>query len=730
MNRAAAVLAALAVVAAAGRTRATATLDESNGIYADDFCDFAGLSFEQNVRVAGQSVPPPADQPKNEALRCGVRLALSDWSFTQCCTRDVDSISVPFDAPGAALGDTAALTSPGAGCTVLNDTAVKAGQTLTLWQHVYQAGADLTLNPAITVTLMNQNNVWVARPEAHADHVEAITSSTNPYLVRGPFARDLTPGKAYTVTFSSAFCETLNCLGPITTQGAELGVYDVVYGGTELAPPVHVMMGSYSAAPAGSFFNMGVSSPITLEVPVPKLLPAGNGFEYRIRMTFTEDGTPASPLCSPLCSASVWVDTVTVMAQGRPLTPQGFSVAPCPAGQKPCRTGCIDNALPCGWDAASVYVDTGSYVSPVFDSLSDRTIWDTLWWSVDQNIANNWPQTPVAIKWRVGNTLTPGIWLNHPWEFNWTVDMSTTCYNEYADDGTSNSNCHPDLLGHTTTCDPSTLPVSGRDVTVWPCPPPYPPPLPNTGSVPVTWTGGGTLVGRYFQYEVDFTSNFANGILPPEAAANGIRYENWALTPALKGLRVYYQPQRGMVVSAAVSPQQIVGWKSVSYATDLSSGGSIQVDVLDGNGVPLFTNVPSGFSLAGLDIGRYPRLKLRAFVDNEGDAKARPVLKTWSLNWQSASDPLQVGCNTVSLATGEPCQIVVVLTAARTATVTVHDAAGQLVRRFWDGTLQAGLSRWAWDGRNDHGQLVAPGVYFVSLLAREIRGIKRVAVVR
>ena len=68
-------------------------------------------------------------------------------------------------------------------------------------------------------------------------------------------------------------------------------------------------------------------------------------------------------------------------------TPTGL-VGPatdCPAGTVPCGPDCITPGLPCGWDGATWYDESCSYLSPVFDSLSTKTVWDTVWWRIRQN---------------------------------------------------------------------------------------------------------------------------------------------------------------------------------------------------------------------------------------------------------------------------------------------------------------------------------------------------------
>ena len=49
------------------------------------------------------------------------------------------------------------------------------------------------------------------------------------------------------------------------------------------------------------------------------------------------------------------------------------------------------------------------------------------------------------------------------------------------------------------------------------------------------------------------------------------------------------------------------------------------------------------------------------------------------------------------------------------ATVVLFDASGRVVRRLHDGELPAGETSLSWDGRNDDGEDVPPGVYFATV---------------
>ncbi len=64
--------------------------------------------------------------------------------------------------------------------------------------------------------------------------------------------------------------------------------------------------------------------------------------------------------------------------------------------------------------------------------------------------------------------------------------------------------------------------------------------------------------------------------------------------------------------------------------------------------------------------------------------------------------------------------------AAVRADVTIHDLAGRLVRRLHAGRLAAGTTRFAWDGRDDGGERVTAGVYFVRVRDQDRSGVAKI----
>lgn len=62
--------------------------------------------------------------------------------------------------------------------------------------------------------------------------------------------------------------------------------------------------------------------------------------------------------------------------------------------------------------------------------------------------------------------------------------------------------------------------------------------------------------------------------------------------------------------------------------------------------------------------------------------------------------------------------------------LSVHDAAGRLVRRLASGRFGAGRHDVAWDGRSDAGERVAPGIYHVRFVAAGREEVRKLAVMR
>lgn len=77
-------------------------------------------------------------------------------------------------------------------------------------------------------------------------------------------------------------------------------------------------------------------------------------------------------------------------------------------------------------------------------------------------------------------------------------------------------------------------------------------------------------------------------------------------------------------------------------------------------------------------------------------------LSAWPLPYRAAGR-LNVAFATASGVGGGP----------GAAEVALYDASGRLVRRIAKGLYPAGVHVAGWDGRDERGRAVAPGVYFL-----------------
>jgi hypothetical protein len=62
--------------------------------------------------------------------------------------------------------------------------------------------------------------------------------------------------------------------------------------------------------------------------------------------------------------------------------------------------------------------------------------------------------------------------------------------------------------------------------------------------------------------------------------------------------------------------------------------------------------------------------------------------------------------------------------------IVAYDVNGRVVRTLFDGMMDAGVRPVPWDGRNDRGEGVAGGVYFIRLESLNQSSVRRMAVVK
>ena len=322
---------------------------------------------------------------------------------------------------------------------------------------------------------------------------------------------------------------------------------------------------------------------------------------------------------------------------------------------------CGTPAIPClnSRAAASLYIDglaitagDGVYLSPAFDSLSDKTQWTMVSWDVNLNADAKGVRTPVQFDWRVaGSTASFGF-------SSTTFDTSPSGFQPGTQTGT--------------------LTFSGPAVT-----------------------------GRYFQYRTMLTSWDENPANPPPAkdsykscARSSLEYDG-SLLPGLRQFTVAYLPDAGQCVSKVITPGKLWRWGILTYQKDDPTPGQVVCDVLDSAGGVVLANVMSGASLVAIDPGRYPSLRVR-FVMYRNGAPVDPRVYWFKLTFTSLQGCLALNRNTVRLSFGENVAVRFCTTKPGMVDVTVHDAAGQLVKKLFHGELVAGdICQKEWNGTSD-----------------------------
>ena len=62
--------------------------------------------------------------------------------------------------------------------------------------------------------------------------------------------------------------------------------------------------------------------------------------------------------------------------------------------------------------------------------------------------------------------------------------------------------------------------------------------------------------------------------------------------------------------------------------------------------------------------------------------------------------------------------------------VSVYDVSGRLINRLINQNVDAGIHTFRWDGRNQGGQLVTTGVYFLQIRSGDNQHLQKMALIK
>ena len=186
----------------------------------------------------------------------------------------------------------------------------------------------------------------------------------------------------------------------------------------------------------------------------------------------------------------------------------------------------------------------------------------------------------------------------------------------------------------------------------------------------------------------------------------------------------------GMAKNISMEMDHDIAWLGVNNATvfygDLDQGQSGY-----GESVPRFifdlANYPGGSFNVWFDVtyedecGSPPVYQVRldpSFINPEGQDGPATAPSAYRLH-QNMPNPFNPHTT-----------IAFDLTAAGYTELTIYNAAGQVVRRLWNGNLPAGPHAFAWDGEGDRGTPVPSGTYFYNLKSGDFSDTRRMVLVR
>jgi len=104
-------------------------------------------------------------------------------------------------------------------------------------------------------------------------------------------------------------------------------------------------------------------------------------------------------------------------------------------------------------------------------------------------------------------------------------------------------------------------------------------------------------------------------------------------------------------------------------------------------------------------------------------------IKEYASQPEEGKEPITI-LNNVGDVTVKPVRIIYTLYRSSFVNVTVYNLRGEVIRILRNETLGIGRHTDMWDGKNEYGKEVSPGLYFIYVTTSEYGGIRKILFVK
>lgn len=213
-------------------------------------------------------------------------------------------------------------------------------------------------------------------------------------------------------------------------------------------------------------------------------------------------------------------------------------------------------------------------------------------------------------------------------------------------------------------------------------------------------------------------------------AQNPSHWENSPTVISLLGNYTQSAATNGSISGSVTTSEVIRGAQGDStiknYTIEILQSGSV-VDTFSSSsgGNYTFANIPAGvYDVRASALGYETQTKTGVAV-TAGTA----VTENFELRGGSQSGRrITLGNNLFSPRTGGTAKIKFNVAAAGSVSLKIYDLSGKLVRTLFEGVAGGGDMQKDWDGRDDSGRYVVPGVYFLHYVNGGNKEVRKIGV--